>query len=261
MARNLGRRSTPNARCGLWSAFPQAESSTSPPEVSRGIRSKRAGRTAHDSPAHAWRWLDDGCGMGGLTSSNDGTVIVSISSSAVMQSVLGGRNVARALSWLGSIESTTRVCIAFAETGVRSLDDAARRGLVIGATGAGSPISDYAAMVRNTLGGSFKVVPGYAGTAALALAMERREIDAVCGTSLEAIKSERPEWLSKGMLNFLLAFSRRTHDVPNVPSFLDLVSESTGLQLNFWWRKKISRALTRRRPAFPLRGLGFKASV
>lgn len=158
----------------------------------------------------------------------DGSVIVSISSTAIVQSLLGGKSAASRLSWLGSVESTTRVCVAFAGSGVRSLDDALTRGLVIGATGAGSPISDYAALVRNILGDALRVVPGYAGTAALALAMERREIDAVCGTSLEAVNSERPDWLSKGMLNFLVTFSRRGMlDLPGTPaSFLDLVSDA-----------------------------------
>ncbi len=162
-----------------------------------------------------------------LQAPKDGSVIVSISSSAIMQSVLGGKNAASSLAWLGSVESTTRVCIAFAASGVSSLDDAQSRGLVVGATGSGSTISDYAALARNVLGDSLRVVPGYAGTAALALAMERREIDAVCGVSLETVKTERPDWLAKGMLNFLVAFSRRgAPDLPPVASFLDRVSQA-----------------------------------
>lgn len=155
----------------------------------------------------------------------DGSTIVSISSSAIMQSVLGGKSAASSLSWLGSVESTTRVCVAFAASGVSSLDDALARGLVLGATGSGSTISDYAALARNVLGGALQVVPGYAGTAALALAMERREIDAICGVSLETVKTERPDWLARGMLNFLVAFSRPgAPGLPPVPSFLDRVS-------------------------------------
>ncbi len=161
-----------------------------------------------------------------LQAPRDGTVIASISSSAVMQSVLGGKGAASALSWLGSVELTTRVCVAYADAGIGSIDSAVARGLVVGATGAGSPISDYAALARNILGGSLRVVPGYAGTAALALAMERREIDAVCGTSLEAIKSERPDWLTTGRLIVLAAFSgRRVPDLPPGPSFLDRVPQ------------------------------------
>ena len=62
-------------------------------------------------------------------------------------------------------------------------------------------------MMKNLSGAKIKVVPGYKGTPELALAMERGEIDGICGYGLAALRSEKPDWFRDRKLNFLVQFS------------------------------------------------------
>jgi hypothetical protein len=48
------------------------------------------------------------------------------------------------------------------------------------------------------------VVSGYSGTAEIALAMERGEIDGACGWDWSSFKSQRPDWIRDGRVNLLL---------------------------------------------------------
>ena len=53
-------------------------------------------------------------------------------------------------------------------------------------------------------GAQYDVVSGYSGTAEIALAMERGEIDGACGWDWSSFKSQRPDWLRDGKVNVLL---------------------------------------------------------
>ena len=45
---------------------------------------------------------------------------------------------------------------------------------------------------------------GYKGSADILLAMERGEIDGICGWDWSSVKSQRPDWLRDGKLNLLV---------------------------------------------------------
>ena len=59
-------------------------------------------------------------------------------------------------------------------------------------------------MHKNTAGAQYDVVTGYSGTAEIALAMERGEIDGACGWDWSSFKSQRPDWIRDGKVNLLL---------------------------------------------------------
>jgi hypothetical protein len=59
-------------------------------------------------------------------------------------------------------------------------------------------------MHKKTSGARYDVVSGYSGTAEIALAMERGEIDGACGWDWSSLKSQRPDWIRNGTVNVLL---------------------------------------------------------
>jgi hypothetical protein len=87
---------------------------------------------------------------------------------------------------------------------VRTFDDALTQKAVIGATSAGSPTREYAAMFKHSTGAKFEIVSGYKGPPELFIAMERGEIDGVCGLDWTALKSQQPDWLRDKKLNLLI---------------------------------------------------------
>ena len=75
---------------------------------------------------------------------------------------------------------------------------------IIGATSVGSPTREYASIIKRATGARFEIVSGYKGPADLFVAMERGEIDGVCGIDWSALKAQQPDWLREGKLNLLV---------------------------------------------------------
>ena len=159
----------------------------------------------------------------------NGSIIGSLITNAVMQSALGDQadSISR-LSWLGSGEAVTRVCYAssaafgkIAEQGLRD------RAYILGATGAGSTFSDFAQLFRRALGPSVRIVAGYAGSAELALALERGEIEGVCGATIQGLSIEHPDWRAQKKIALFLRFSEtaQSSDTASLPAYLDLLPE------------------------------------
>jgi len=161
-------------------------------------------------------------GAGGATASSyfyriapkDGTVIGSVAPNAILGRLLDG-NVSQydptKFIYLAGAERGTRLCMTFAHSKTRTLEDALRQRTVIGATSVGSPTREYAAMIKHATGVQFEIVSGYKGPPDLFLAMSRGEIDGVCGLDWTALKSQQPEWLRDGKLNILVQASIEPH--------------------------------------------------
>src|SRR5262245_23789782 len=65
------------------------------------------------------------------------------------------------------------------------------------------PPADTATCTRKPRA-QYDVVSGYSGTAEIALAMERHELDGVCGWDWASFKSQRPDWIRDNKVNLLL---------------------------------------------------------
>jgi hypothetical protein len=76
--------------------------------------------------------------------------------------------------------------------------------VIVGASGVGSSSYDYAYLHKNIHDAMFHVVAGYKGMAEILLAMERREVDAVCGFDWASLKAQRPDLVRDGGFNYLL---------------------------------------------------------
>ena len=107
-------------------------------------------------------------------------------------------------SYLGSADSGTRVCITFEKSPTKTFDDARKRKTIMGASAAGGSTRDYAYMLNHTAGSQFEVVSGYKGTADIFLAMERGEVDGMCGLDWSSLKAQRGDWIESKKLNILI---------------------------------------------------------
>jgi hypothetical protein len=73
----------------------------------------------------------------------------------------------------------------------------------MGASAAGGSTRDYVNMLKKTTGAMFDLVAGYKGTADIFLAMERGEVDGMCGLDWASLKSQRPDWVRNKTANIL----------------------------------------------------------
>jgi tripartite-type tricarboxylate transporter receptor subunit TctC len=137
----------------------------------------------------------------------DGTAIGSVAPNAILGRLLGegrGGYEPEKFNYLAGAERSTRVCVTFHHSQVRTLQDALSHSAIIGATSVGSPTREYASIIKRTTGARFEIVSGYKGPADLFVAMERGEIDGICGIDWSALKAQQPDWLREGKLNLLV---------------------------------------------------------
>ena len=163
----------------------------------------------------------------------DGTVIGTFSRSmAIAPLVSTAAFDARKFTWLGSITNDVSVCISWNTSAIKSWDDMMTRQFVAGGEAAGSDPNIFALMYKNVFGAKVKLVSGYPGTNDITLAMERGEVDGMCGISWSTIKSRHAEWITGNQINVpVQAAMQKDPALPQVPLALDLVKGAEQTQI------------------------------
>ena len=138
----------------------------------------------------------------------DGTVIGAIFPGVIVAPLLEARAQSlfdpTKLEYLGSADSGTRVCVTFQNSKIKTFDDALQQKTILGASAAGGSTRDYASFLKKLVGMKADIVSGYKGTADILLAMERGEVDGVCGQDWSSLKSQKPDWIRDNKLNVLV---------------------------------------------------------
>ncbi|MQA67069.1 MAG: hypothetical protein GEU76_14405 [Alphaproteobacteria bacterium] len=178
-------------------------------------------------------------GAGGLQVANylfnaapkNGRVFGLINRGIPLEPLLGGKGTdfdARKFTYIGSPDRDTTVCGAMKTAEVQTMQDLFAKELVMGATGSGADTAIYPEFLRAVLGMKFKVVKGYKGSSAVALAMERGEVQGAClAFTSFATKSIYRE----GKVNILFqAALKPDPDIKGVPSALDVVKSAADRQ-------------------------------
>lgn len=114
-------------------------------------------------------------------------------------------------NFLGSVNKTARQCLARKDAKVQKFSDLFEHELVIGATARGGSTRDYAVMLNKVLGTKFKVISGYKGSAGILLAIERGEVQGLCGYAWSSLKKAKPEWARGEKVNTFITFTMTPH--------------------------------------------------
>jgi len=138
----------------------------------------------------------------------DGTAIAAIMPGAIMGPLLDEKAEAlfdpTKVLYLGTVNNGTRVCVSRKDSKIKTFDDALTQKAAFGGVSTNDSTREYGYMHKHTAGAQYDVVSGYRGTADIALAMERGEIDGACGWDWSSFKSQRPDWIRDGKVNVLL---------------------------------------------------------
>ena len=79
-------------------------------------------------------------------------------------------------------------------------------------------------MLNKLLGTKFKVIAGYS-TSGMRLALERGEVEGICGFSYDTFAASEPGWLKDHKIRFYLQTGLKPiKELPGVPSMLDTVT-------------------------------------
>jgi tripartite-type tricarboxylate transporter receptor subunit TctC len=138
----------------------------------------------------------------------------------------------RKFTWLGSVTDDDTMCVSGSASPIKNWDDFLSKPSTFGGEGAGADPDIWTLLYKNVFGAKAKLITGYPGTNDTVLAMERGEIDGLCGISWSTIKTQHPQWLTNHSVNFIVqAALKKEPDIAAVPLATDLVTNSEQLQI------------------------------
>ena len=158
------------------------------------------------------------------TAPKDGTEIGLIAESVPLHPLYGlarTRFEALKFNWLGSVSRSTSICLVWHTSKTMTAKDLFDRETVIGTAGTSTIMFPLA--LNSVLGMRMKLVTGYRGTAGLMLALERGEIEGMCGSVYDAVKTRHPEWLAEKKVRVVIEIGgEKSGNFTNVPFAMDL---------------------------------------
>jgi tripartite-type tricarboxylate transporter receptor subunit TctC len=126
----------------------------------------------------------------------DGTSIAVVPAPALFDPLMAGDDLSkydpRKFNYLVNANADTLVCVVRKDAPVQSYRDLFDKELVVGGTGPGSALWYYPTMEKYVLGVKFKVIAGYKGSNELSLALQRNEIQGVCGIFWSSARQQYP---------------------------------------------------------------------
>jgi tripartite-type tricarboxylate transporter receptor subunit TctC len=128
--------------------------------------------------------------------------------------------------YIGSANNSARVCATYQGSQTMTFDDALRRETVMGGDAPGGSLFDYLQFLRREVGAKFKVVRGYKGSVDILLAMERAEVEGICGLDWSSLRTQKPEWVRDNRMHVILQTGLDTHPglaaqgVPNIWNYV-----------------------------------------
>jgi tripartite-type tricarboxylate transporter receptor subunit TctC len=145
----------------------------------------------------------------------------------------------RKFTWLGSPSTygdDAYILWARKDTRFKNVADVVRDEeprIVLGATGEGGTGNDISLLLKDVLGLKIKLIPGYADSGAINIAIERKELDGRF-VGISSLSSTKPDWLAPdSIVRPLLQFARRTRhpDYKNIPTARELAPDARSLAL------------------------------
>jgi len=165
----------------------------------------------------------------------DGTVIATLSQTTPTDQALGQSGIqfdARRFTWIGNMVVVNNILFVSAASGARTIDDAKKKVITVGASGASSPSVLYPQVSNTVLGTKFKIVSGYPGGGAINLAVERGEVDGRGSDSWASMKANNARWLREKTINILFQIGpRREEDLPDTPLWSELAQSDEQRQI------------------------------
>lgn len=176
-------------------------------------------------------------GAGGIRAANwlytvapkDGLTVGMINNTIVFDPLFGNKQAqfdAKKFNWLGTPSQETALFIVWHTVPVQSLEDARKRELIMGASGAGSTPAFFARVLSYIFDLNVKILAGYKSQTESFQAMERGENDGYASPFWSSLKSTYPHWLSEKKIRALVYYGGVRNPEIAAPYALDLLTSS-----------------------------------
>jgi tripartite-type tricarboxylate transporter receptor subunit TctC len=184
----------------------------------------------------------------------DGTVLATADQSLAVEQAMGDKQLdldTTKFIYIGNPNADNNTTATWYTSGIKTIEDAKMRQVVMGATG-GSTSSQYPKAMNALIGTKFKIVIGYPGGNDINLAMEKGEVDGRGSNAWGSWKATRPDWLRDKKINILVQIGlTKAPDLPDVPLLIDLATNDEDRAIF----KLLSASSTIGRPVFTSPGV------
>lgn len=156
----------------------------------------------------------------------DGTVILATANALLLEPLYGNKAAefdTTKFDWIGSIGKQQQVCVTWIDSPAKTIADVQAKEFTVSATGATGGPAIWPRVLNAMIGTKFKVIGGYT-TGDSRLAVERREVDGICGLAWSTLKTSDPRWIKENRINVLIQMGTAPQpDLPKVPLLYDMV--------------------------------------
>jgi tripartite-type tricarboxylate transporter receptor subunit TctC len=129
----------------------------------------------------------------------------------------------RKFEWIGSTDKQQAVCLTWHTSAIKTLADATKREVPVAATGVSAGPGIYPKIMNTLFGTRFKTITGY-DTGGMRLAMEKGEVEGICGLAWQTFKLTSPDWIAARKLNVLTQMGlEKNAELADVPMAVDLI--------------------------------------
>jgi tripartite-type tricarboxylate transporter receptor subunit TctC len=158
----------------------------------------------------------------------DGSVFMATYQALLDENLLGNRKAkfdVRKMGWIGSVGKTHHLCVTWHTSPIKDIRQAIGKKLTVSATGRSGNSATVPLMLNQTLGTKFQVIVGYSTTGSR-LALERGEVDAICGLGLSTLRASNPGWFINKKINVIGQIGLKRHaEFPNIVNAVEMVKK------------------------------------
>jgi tripartite-type tricarboxylate transporter receptor subunit TctC len=163
-----------------------------------------------------------------LQAPKDGTAIGAVQAGAITWPLISDQPVPHDPSkfvMLGSANRSVYFCVVRSDAPVKTFAEVFDKEVIIGTSGEGASLRELPVMLTNVLGVKLRLIGGYAGSREIMVAMERGEVQGMCGMDWSSFLTQQRDWIGSGFVRLLAQEDLRGHptmnrmDVPLTISF------------------------------------------
>ncbi|MDH7799132.1 MULTISPECIES: tripartite tricarboxylate transporter substrate-binding protein [unclassified Beijerinckia] len=106
-------------------------------------------------------------------------------------------------NYVGNANTDYDVCAVRSDAGINSLSDLFQKEIILGASAPGGATYDFPMLLKELLGAKLKIVSGYPGSREVNLALEKGEVQGICGQSWGGVAAMYEPMIRSGAIKLL----------------------------------------------------------
>lgn len=136
------------------------------------------------------------------------------------------------MTWVGSMGKLQNICVTWHTSPVKTFEQLRKeKQFTVAATGVTGNSAQMPHLFNALLGMDIKVIAGYS-TSGQRLALERGEVQGICGLGYSTLVASNPDWFTKKRINILIQVGlEKTVAMADVPMVSDFIKDPRNRQV------------------------------